>query len=221
MKSLSGESARASALRDLWAARWTAATWRARSIRRLSEVTRSADPVSDNLRRRSVYQAVREATLTTARREDFRIVHLSLQRTHIHLLVEADNKHALALGMQGFQVSAAKHLSAAISKGRPGPRRRGCVFPDRYHADAVCLRDRRRGARSERGGLRTAPSARHRRCADAGGQPVEDRRWRDEHADGSLLRRASSRRRAIRGAAAGTAGHAARRPARPSVLLGG
>src|SRR6185369_17350810 len=40
-----------------------------------------------NLRRRCVYQAVREATLTTALREDFRIVHLSIQRTHVHLLV--------------------------------------------------------------------------------------------------------------------------------------
>src|SRR5678815_6113020 len=33
-----------------------------------------------NLRRRCVYQAIREATLTTARRESFRIVHLSIQR---------------------------------------------------------------------------------------------------------------------------------------------
>src|SRR3954470_10051571 len=49
-----------------------------------------------NLRRRCVYQAVREATLTTARREDFRIVHLSIQRTHVHLLVEADDEGALA-----------------------------------------------------------------------------------------------------------------------------
>jgi REP element-mobilizing transposase RayT len=90
-----------------------------------------------NLRRRCVYQAVREATLTTARREDFRIVHLSIQRTHIHLLVEANDKHALAAGMQGFQISAAKHLNAAISEGRPGPRRRGTVFPDRYHAEII------------------------------------------------------------------------------------
>src|SRR5689334_22957739 len=90
-----------------------------------------------NLRRRCVYQAVREATLTTARREDFRIVQLSVQRTHIHLIVEAKNKQALAAGMQGFQVSAAKHLNAAISKGRPGPRRRGSVFPDRYHAEII------------------------------------------------------------------------------------
>src|ERR1041384_2840181 len=43
-----------------------------------------------SLRRRSPYQAIREATLTTARREDFRIVHVSIQRTHVHLLVEAD-----------------------------------------------------------------------------------------------------------------------------------
>src|ERR1051325_32939 len=56
-----------------------------------------------NLRRRRVYHAIREATLTTARREDFRIVHLSIQRTHIHLLVEADNKHAWRWGCKGFR----------------------------------------------------------------------------------------------------------------------
>jgi REP element-mobilizing transposase RayT len=90
-----------------------------------------------NLRRRCVYQAIREATITTARREDFRIVQLSVQRTHVHLLVEADHKQALSSGMQGFQISAAKHLNAAISKGKPGPRRRGPVFPDRYHAEII------------------------------------------------------------------------------------
>ena len=41
-----------------------------------------------NLRRRCVYQAIRETTLTTARRENFRIVQLSIQRTHVHLLVK-------------------------------------------------------------------------------------------------------------------------------------
>jgi REP element-mobilizing transposase RayT len=90
-----------------------------------------------NLRRRFTYRAIREATLTTARRENFRIIHVSIQRTHVHLLVEADHKDALAAGMQGFQISAAKHLNAAISKGKPGPRRRGTVFPDRYHAEII------------------------------------------------------------------------------------
>src|SRR5512144_426493 len=90
-----------------------------------------------SLRRRCTYKAVREATLTTARREDFRIVHISIQRNHLHLIVEAEHKAALAAGMQGFQISAAKHLNAAISRGRPGPRRRGAVFPDRYHAEII------------------------------------------------------------------------------------
>jgi hypothetical protein len=64
-------------------------------------------------------------------------VHLSVQRTHVHLLVEASGKVALARGMQGFQISAAKHINAAISEGRPGPRRKGAVFPDRYHAEII------------------------------------------------------------------------------------
>jgi putative transposase len=90
-----------------------------------------------SLRRRRTYQAIRAATRTVARRQGFRIVHVSVQRTHVHLLVEAKSKVALASGMQGFQISAAKHLNAAISMGRPGPRRRGTVFPDRYHAVVI------------------------------------------------------------------------------------
>jgi REP element-mobilizing transposase RayT len=100
-------------------------------------VTLRAISAVGNLRRRCVYRAVREATLTTARREDFRIIQLSIQHNHVHLLVEASDKQALASGMQGFQISAAKHLNAAISEGRPGPRRRGAVFPDRYHAEII------------------------------------------------------------------------------------
>jgi len=90
-----------------------------------------------SLRRRRTYQAIRAATRTVARRQGFRIVHISIQRTHVHLLVEAKSKVALASGMQGFQISAAKHLNAAVSIGRPGPRRRGAVFPDRYHAVVI------------------------------------------------------------------------------------
>ena len=90
-----------------------------------------------NLRRRLAYHAVRAATIVVAERDDFRIVHLSLQRTHIHMLVEAADRHALARGLQSFQISAAKHLNRMLSKGRPGPRRRGRVFSDRYYAEAI------------------------------------------------------------------------------------
>jgi hypothetical protein len=39
--------------------------------------------------------------------------------------------------MQGFQISAAKHLNAAVGKERGEVRRRGTVFPDRYFAVVV------------------------------------------------------------------------------------
>ena len=90
-----------------------------------------------SLRRRLAYRAVREATIVALQREDFRIVHLSLQRTHIHLLVEASNRRALSRGMQSFQISAAKQLNRMIGKARQGPRRRGTVFSDRYYAEVI------------------------------------------------------------------------------------
>jgi len=90
-----------------------------------------------SLRRRVVYHAIREASLAAARFGKIRIVHVSVQRTHVHLLVEANGKGALAAGMQGFQISAAKHINAEISRGRTGPRRRGTVFTDRYHAEII------------------------------------------------------------------------------------
>jgi REP element-mobilizing transposase RayT len=80
-----------------------------------------------------MYKAIRWATLCTAKREDFRIIHLSIQSNHLHLIIEAQNKTALAKGMQGFQISAAKLINDAISKRAP-IRRRGRVFTDRYHA---------------------------------------------------------------------------------------
>src|SRR5215475_11029926 len=55
-------------------------------------VTLRAIGAVGNLRRRCVYKAIREATLTTARREDFRICHVSIQNNHVHMLVEANNK---------------------------------------------------------------------------------------------------------------------------------
>jgi REP element-mobilizing transposase RayT len=54
-------------------------------------------PAVGNMRRRSLYKAMRNATITAALRERFRIVHVSIQRNHVHMLVEADSKLALAL----------------------------------------------------------------------------------------------------------------------------
>jgi REP element-mobilizing transposase RayT len=85
------------------------------------------------LRRRDMYWALREATIVTARREDFRIAHMSIQRDHIHLIVEADSKAALSKGVQGFSISAARQINKAIT-ARGGDRRTGKVISDRFHA---------------------------------------------------------------------------------------
>ena len=86
-------------------------------------------PEVGSLRRRAMYKAMRDATITAALRERFRIVHISLQRNHVHLLVEAEHKAALARGMQGFTISAARDINTAM---RDGKRRRcGKVFADR------------------------------------------------------------------------------------------
>src|ERR1051325_2786754 len=92
-------------------------------------------PSVGSMRRRAMYKAMREATITAALRERFRIVHVSLQRTHVHMLVEAENKEALARGMQGFQVSAARNINTAL--GDTYRRRRGKVFADRYHIERI------------------------------------------------------------------------------------
>jgi putative transposase len=63
-------------------------------------------------------------------RDDFRIAHISIQQSHLHLLVEASSKRALTWGMQSFAINA----SRAINELDGGC---GKVFPDRYHATQI------------------------------------------------------------------------------------
>ena len=87
-----------------------------------------------SLRTWEALMAVREATIAVlCRGETFRIVHFSMQRNHVHLIVEALDSGALSRGMQAFGISCAKHINAAVS-ARTGVRRKGAVFTDRYFA---------------------------------------------------------------------------------------
>lgn len=89
------------------------------------------------LRRLDMYAAVRGALRTVlGRHADFRIVHLSLQNTHLHLIVEASDQACLANGLRAFQISAARRLNAAYSRRRR-TERAGRVFTDRYHAEPL------------------------------------------------------------------------------------
>ena len=95
-------------------------------------------PEVGRLRRHKAYAAVRLAMIALALtgRPGFRVVHLSIQRHHIHLLCEADDRTTLANGVRALCVSTARRLNAlvTIAGGKP---RTGRVFTDRYHATAI------------------------------------------------------------------------------------
>jgi hypothetical protein len=103
---------------------------------------------SDGLRKMDIYQAVRRATLTAARRDGMRVVHVSLQSSHIHLLVEADGRSALSRGMQGFAISLAKWINRAlwVRGGKRGALRKGKVFADRYNSEVIATPRQARNA---------------------------------------------------------------------------
>ncbi|HVV86655.1 MAG TPA: transposase, partial [Kofleriaceae bacterium] len=61
---------------------------------------------------------------------DFRVVHVSIQHNHVHLIVEADSRVALARGVQGLCISMSRRLNRRL-------RRTGRVFAHRYHATAI------------------------------------------------------------------------------------
>jgi REP element-mobilizing transposase RayT len=78
--------------------------------------------------------------------EGFRLVHFAVLSNHVHLVVEADSKHALSMGMQKLLHSISRRLNALsvhehggkIST-KAGPYHDlkgwlGRVFADRYHA---------------------------------------------------------------------------------------
>jgi len=93
------------------------------------------------LRKGRVLRALRRALLVVAGShfERFRIVHMSIQHNHLHLLVEAAHKEALSHGMQSFGISAARAINRV--QGRAGK-----VFAFRYHATALTSRRQTRHA---------------------------------------------------------------------------
>jgi REP element-mobilizing transposase RayT len=72
-----------------------------------------------SLRRPDGYHAIRQAIYPTAERDDFRIVHLSIDDNHLHLIVEADHHIALSRG-SGRSRARQHNGSIARSPGPPG-----------------------------------------------------------------------------------------------------
>src|SRR6266480_7697640 len=99
-------------------------------------VTARVSPRTSSLRRRGVYHAIRGALATVLARSNFRVVHFSIQRTHVHFIAEANDQRALSSGVQGLLISAARRIHRELAK-ETGGRRSGRVFPDRYHERVI------------------------------------------------------------------------------------
>lgn len=66
--------------------------------------------------------------LEEPRVDGFRVVEFSIQRDHLHLVVEADDKRTLSSGVRSLVIRFAKRLNHRILK-----RAKGRVWADRYH----------------------------------------------------------------------------------------
>ena len=83
-----------------------------------------------SLREGRLFDEVRFALAAGRERFGFRLVHFSVQSNHLHLIAEAQDSRALALGMQGLSVRVARAVNRALA-------RRGRLFADRYHCRAL------------------------------------------------------------------------------------
>jgi hypothetical protein len=90
-------------------------------------VTLRIVPGLPSLRRERVARVVRVAIGAGGHRDGFRVVHFNVLGNHLHLLVEAADERALALGMQGLGVRLARGINALLG-------RRGRLLAHRYHA---------------------------------------------------------------------------------------
>ena len=81
------------------------------------------------LRTEQLFPAVRGG-LARASRGGLRVLQFSVQRDHVHLLVEAVDVRVLSRGIQGLAIRIARAVNRVL-------RRRGRVWIDRFHARAL------------------------------------------------------------------------------------
>jgi len=92
-------------------------------------VTIRARPNLPSLRSLSTFETFSVA-LARANRDNFRVIHFSVQTDHIHLIVEASSREALIRSLQGLAARTARALNRSW-------RRSGKVWNARYHSRAL------------------------------------------------------------------------------------
>src|SRR3569623_3415458 len=81
-------------------------------------------------RRREAYAVFRRVLEAYLGNPDFPVCHISIQQSHVHLIVEAASRKALSRGMQSLAIRAA-HAFHADDGGC------GTIFAYRYHASQI------------------------------------------------------------------------------------
>ena len=79
-----------------------------------------------SLRNRRLLREVHRSLRALKSRADFRVCHYSVQRDHVHWLVEARDADALGRGMKALGIRLAKAINRVFGRS-------GRVFADRYH----------------------------------------------------------------------------------------
>jgi len=79
-----------------------------------------------SLRADDVVRRIERSFRRGCARPDFRLVHYSIQRDHVHLIVEAADSLALGRGVRGLLIGVARAANHVW-------RRRGAVIGERYH----------------------------------------------------------------------------------------
>jgi len=90
-----------------------------------AHVTLRAQRVLPSLRGDRLFGALRHG-LALGSRGGLRILEFSVQRDHLHLIVEAEDCRAMSRGIQGLSIRLAKAVNRILD-------RRGRVWGDRYH----------------------------------------------------------------------------------------
>jgi REP element-mobilizing transposase RayT len=79
-----------------------------------------------NLRQQRFVGAFKQSLNQCSERPGFRVVHYSIQRNHLHFLIEAQGKLALACGMKSLSARVARCVNRVFARG-------GSVLDGRYH----------------------------------------------------------------------------------------
>lgn len=91
-----------------------------------THVTIRAENRAPNFRAKDIYPVIKAALRIAADRLGCRIVHFSVMRNHLHLIVEAGSWEALSNAIRGLEIRLTHRVNALL--GRTGP-----LMEDRYH----------------------------------------------------------------------------------------